>query len=323
MDGSMTDVPAATLPDQRFLRGCALVVLAGVVLSLGVFCIRNTSGADAWVYLFWRALGFTTALVTIAAWRGTENLPRQLARLRGFAWMAALGMTMSQITFISSVKIATFAEVFLICSLVPLVAAALAWPVLGERLNVWTGVAIALGLAGVAFMTSDSVASGGAVGGSQFGLLLAVAAMLSFATYTLSTRGSSPRDLDATLIAVGLLTTVASAVAVHLLGLSLIASTRDALIAFVHGGVLLAAGLFLFGQGSRSVDAVTFTMLAQAEAVMAPLWGYWYFRETPTVGTMIGGAIILAAITLQAATAARPAKPAPASSPPPATRKPA
>jgi drug/metabolite transporter, DME family len=305
MDGSMTDARAAVPHDQHFLRGCALVVLAGTVLSLGVFCIRNTGGTDAWVYLFWRALGFTTALVTIAAFRGAENPARQLTRLRGFAWMAALGMTLSQITFISSVKIATFAEVFLICSLAPLVAAALAWPVLGERLNLWTGVAIALGLAGVVFMTSDSMTVGNSVGGGKLGLILAVASMLSFATYTLSTRGSSPQDLDATLIAVGLLTTSASAVATQLLGLSLLASTTDAVIAFFHGGLLLSAGLFLFGQGSRSVDAVTFTMLAQAEAVMAPLWGYWFFRETPTIGTMIGGAIILAAITLQAATAPR------------------
>jgi drug/metabolite transporter (DMT)-like permease len=44
--------------------------------------------------------------------------------------------------------------------------------------------------------------------------------------------------------------------------------------------------------------------------VMAPLWGYWFFRETPTTGTMIGGAIILLAITLQAATAPRVAGPA-------------
>lgn len=304
VDGSMAAAREAAPDGRTFLRGCALVVLAGVVLSLGVFCIRNTSGADAWVYIFWRALGFTAALVSIAAWRGAENPARQLTRLRGFAWMAALGMTLSQITFVSSVKVATFAEVFLICSLAPLVAAALAWPVLGERLNLWTGVAIALGLAGVVFMTSDGM-SGSSLGGGKLGLILAVISMLAFATYTLCTRGTSPQDLDATLIAVGLLTTTAGAVAAHLQGLSLLASTPDAVIAFFHGGLLLSAGLFLFGQGSRTVDAVTFTMLAQAEAVMAPLWGYLFFQETPSSGTLIGGAIIMLAIALQASTAPR------------------
>jgi drug/metabolite transporter, DME family len=283
-----------------FLKGCALVILAGVVLSLGVFCIRNTAGSDAWVYIFWRALGFTTALSVVAALRGDRSPWRQLTRLRGVAWIAALGMALSQVTFVSSVKIATFAEVFLICSLAPLVAAALAWPVLGERINLWTGVAIGLGLAGVALMTSGGLGSGG-----QAGLILAVLSMLGFAAYTLGTRRSSPEDLDAALIAVGLMTAAAGAVAANLKGLPLAGSIQDAGIAFLHGALLLSAGLFLFGQGSRTIDAVTFTMLAQAEAVMAPLWGYLFFEETPSVGTMLGGAIILLAITIQAAKAPR------------------
>jgi drug/metabolite transporter, DME family len=302
MDGSIAGPHVATSPNGHFLRGCALVVLAGFVLSLGVFCIRNTSSSEAWVYIFWRALGFTTALITIAAVRGTVHPLRQLTGLRGIAWIAALGMATSQITFVSSVKIATFAEVFLICSLAPLVAAALAWPVLGERLTLWTGGSIALGLFGVALMTSSGLST---AGGGQLGLILAVVSMLGFAAYTLCTRGTSPQDLDAALIAVGLLTTAASATATHLLGLSLLASVQDAVIAFFHGALLLSAGLFLFGQGSRTVDAVTFTMLAQAEAVMAPIWGYMFFRETPSVGTMWGGAIILLAISIQAATAPR------------------
>jgi drug/metabolite transporter, DME family len=300
--GSLRPAPVDEPHSVHFLRGCALVVLAGLVLSLGVFCIRNTSGTDAWVYIFWRALGFTTALVTIAAIRGTQNPLRQLTNLRGIAWVAALGMAVSQVTFISSVKIATFAEVFLICSLAPLIAAALAWPVLGERLNMWTGVAIALGLVGVALMTSSGL---GEKSGGQLGLILAVVSMLGFAAYTLCTRGSSPQDLDAALIAVGLLTAAAGAIASQLLGQSVFASPHDAVIAFFHGGLLLSAGLFLFGQGSRSVDAVTFTMLAQAEAVMSPIWGYLFFQETPTVGTMLGGATILFAIAIQAATAPR------------------
>jgi drug/metabolite transporter, DME family len=301
-NGSMRPARLETLHGHPFLRGCALVVLAGAVLSLGVFCIRNTSGTDAWVYISWRALGFTTALVTIAAVRGAENPWRQIVSLRGIAWIAALGMALSQVTFISSVKMATFAEVFLICSLAPLVAAALAWPVLGERLTLWTGVAIALGLVGVALMTNGGVSQ---AGGGQLGLVLAVLSMVGFAAYTLCTRGSSPHDLDAALIAVGLLTAAAGVITTQLLGLSLLASTRDAIIAFIHGGLLLSAGLFLFGQGSRTIDAVTFTMLAQAEAVLAPIWGYLFFSETPSVGTLFGGAVILLAIAIQAATAPR------------------
>ena len=74
----------------------------------------------------------------------------------------------------------------------------------------------------------------------------------------------------------------------------------DVAIAFCHGALLLSAGLFLFGQGSRYISAVTFTMLAQAEAVLSPVWGYLYFAETPTQATIIGGTLILSAVVLQA-----------------------
>jgi drug/metabolite transporter, DME family len=151
-------------------------------------------------------------------------------------------------------------------------------------------------------MTNGGVSQ---AGGGQLGLVLAVLSMVGFAAYTLCTRGSSPHDLDAALIAVGLLTAAAGVITTQLLGLSLLASTRDAIIAFIHGGLLLSAGLFLFGQGSRTIDAVTFTMLAQAEAVLAPIWGYLFFSETPSVGTLFGGAVILLAIAIQAATAPR------------------
>jgi hypothetical protein len=50
------------------MGGCSLVVLAGLVLSLGVICIRGASTSAAWQYLFWRALGFDLVLALVAAY---------------------------------------------------------------------------------------------------------------------------------------------------------------------------------------------------------------------------------------------------------------
>jgi EamA domain-containing membrane protein RarD len=43
-------------PPRAYLAGCGLVVLAGLVLSLGVICIRGASASDAWQYLLWLRL---------------------------------------------------------------------------------------------------------------------------------------------------------------------------------------------------------------------------------------------------------------------------
>ena len=279
-------------------------MLAGLILSLGVFCVRNATSSNAWQYIFWRAIGFTTALVIVATLREKRSPLRQLASLDRMAWIACFCMALSQVTFISSIKAATFAEVFLICSLAPMMAAALAWPLLRERIGWTTVVAIIIGFAGVYLMTGGEFNSA-----NINGQLIAVVSMLGFAGYTLFTRGSRPEDLDATLIGVGILTAVAGVAAIILADLPLIPSTTDVAIAFLHGALLLSAGLFLFGQGSRHVSAVTFTMLAQAEAVLSPIWGFLYFAETPTQATIIGGALILSAVILQAVAggAAKPA----------------
>jgi drug/metabolite transporter, DME family len=289
----------------QYLRGCAYVLLAGLILSLGVFCIRNATASNAWQYIFWRALGFTTALVILAAVRDARNPVRQLFGLGPMAWVASICMATSQVTFVTSIKAATFAEVFLICSLAPLMVAALAWPLLRERIGWITIVALALGLAGVAVMTGGELQSQNVVG-----QLIALVSALAFAGYTLCTRGSRSQDLDATLIGVGILTMIAGAVATTAIGLPLMASPQDAAIGLAHGALLLASGLFLFGQGSRYIPAVTFTLLAQAEAVLSPLWGFLFFAETPTQQTITGGALILVAVVIQALAGSRPPRPA-------------
>jgi len=53
---------------------------------------------------------------------------------------------------------------------------------------------------------------------------------------------------------------------------------------------------------------VTFTLLAQAEAVLSPLWGFLFFAETPTEATVLGGALILTAVLIQALAGSAPAK---------------
>lgn len=47
---------AAAAGRATYLRGCGLVLLAGLTLSLGVFFIRSATASHAWQYIFWRAL---------------------------------------------------------------------------------------------------------------------------------------------------------------------------------------------------------------------------------------------------------------------------
>jgi drug/metabolite transporter (DMT)-like permease len=302
-----TIVPRAPMPPpplvsgsgpRGYLLGCFVIVLAGVVLTLGIFCVRGATESDAWQYIFWRALGFLGAMTVVAWVRDRRSPIDQVTSLGRMAIVAALAMAASQITFISALKVTTVAETMFLCSLAPLIAAALARPVLGEHIGAMALVAIALGLVGVALMTGGDLS-----GGNWLGRTLSVASAFAFAAYSLFMRGAEARDLDAALILVGVITAAAGLAATLASGLPLFPGVHDVLLALVHGAVLLSIGLFLYGQGSRTVSAVTFTMLAQTEAIVAPFWGYLYFAEQVTLGTIAGGALILTAVVLQAASA--------------------
>jgi drug/metabolite transporter (DMT)-like permease len=73
-------------------------------------------------------------------------------------------------------------------------------------------------------------------------------------------------------------------------------SWRDAGLATLTGGLALGIGLPMFNLGHRSVAAARVSLLLMTEIVLAPLWVWIWPGETPRVGTLIGGAIVLAAV---------------------------
>lgn len=106
---------------RLYLVGCLLVVLGGVVLSLGVLCVRGASTSDAWQYLFWRALGFALILGLVAAQRHLASPLVQIRQLGAFARVSVFAMVASQMCFIVAIKLGSTAEVFFLMSLAPLI----------------------------------------------------------------------------------------------------------------------------------------------------------------------------------------------------------
>ena len=300
--------PADQLP-RAYWAGCGLVITGGLVLSLGILCLRAASASDAWQYLFWRGIGFGCSLSFLAACRHASSPWVQIARLGGFAWISVLALVASQVLFVVAIKSGSTAEVFFLMSLAPLMAAVLARPLLGERIGVFGSLAIAIALGGVGLMSGLSLGADqigwASVEGAWLARALALGTAFTFALYLLATRGARAQELDAALVAVGIVTALVCAAALLWLGLPMAASLGDAALALLHGGVILALGLLLFARGSRVVPGVTLVMLAQAETVAAPVWTYLVFDETTTAAVIVGGALILIAVLMQASDQAR------------------
>lgn len=292
-------------PALTYAGGCALVVLAGLVLSLGVLCIRGAGDTDPWHYLMWRGVGFSVALMALGLWRHGPALIRQIGAMGRFAWVAAFVMVASQACFVLAIAATTVAEVFFLLSLAPLLAALIARPLLNERIGLLGGLAIAMALAGVALMSG--LTSSGPVSSTSAwsGRAMAFAAAIAFALYSLAIRGARREDIDPALVMTGILTVVAAMGAVAWCGLPWTPSATAVALALIHGAVVLSVGLVLFSRGSNVVPAVTLVMLAQAETIAAPVWTYLFFSETTSIAVMAGGALILVGVVLQAMDGAR------------------
>ena len=74
----------------------------------------------------------------------------------------------------------------------------------------------------------------------------------------------------------------------------------DLIACAVMGIVQIGCGLVAFTAGARHVPAADLALLAQTEVVLSPVWAWLVVGEVPAFWTLVGGAMVLAAVTLQA-----------------------
>jgi drug/metabolite transporter (DMT)-like permease len=299
-----------TQPAFSYLTGCGLVVLGGLVFSLGVLCIRGAGDIDAWQYLTWRGLGIALALGAMGLWQRGPALVGHIRRMGGFAWLATIAMVVSQIGFIIAVQATTVAEVFFLFSLAPLMAAVIARPLLGERIGLLGAIAIGLAIGGVLLMSglTGNASSTGTSTAVWTGRIMSLIGALSFALYTLAIRGARRQDIDPALVACGVLTFVVSLAVLLARGTPLVTNMTSMALAFAHGALVLSVGLVLLSRGSNVVPAVALLMLAQTETIAAPIWAWLFFNEITTLPVIAGGALILSGVVLQGIDGAREAE---------------
>ncbi len=71
------------------------------------------------------------------------------------------------------------------------------------------------------------------------------------------------------------------------------------------GMVQIGAGLLIYTAGSRHLPAAELALLALTEGVLGPIWVWLGVGETPSLATLLGGAIVLGAVVGNALTGLR------------------
>ena len=272
-----------------------LALGSGVVWSLGIVAARKANHTDTFQYLIWRSIGVIAVIEAIGLWRRQPG--RMFIAWRSGRVMAAanLGIFLASIAFVYAVKTTTPANAAFLSSLTPLVAMVFA-SFLGERLTRSTIVALAVGVAGLVVTVFGDLGAG-----NMKGNIAAFASSIGFALYATCLRTDQRRDWSPVLAGYCALMVVVCSIITLVHGRTLLPPAADMTYALLHGAVLIVVGTLMFNEAAKHVPTVPMTVFTQTEMAFAPLWGILLLNLHPKPWTLVGGAIIFAAVVGKAA----------------------
>lgn len=283
----MTLASPASLRHPRYPLGVCFCLLAGVCLSTGGLIVRHIEAADGWQILFFRAVGYVAALIAFLLLRYRGRVVRPFLAIGRPGLVIATALGLGFICYLFALLLTKVANTVFIVSSGPFFAAVLGWLVLREQVPPRAWIAIGFALVGIAIMFGD-----GLVAGHWLGDLIALGAAITFAVMLVTVRFAGERDMvPATCLAGVLVGAVALAMAPDLA-----VSLRDCLLSLLLGVFQVGAGFLLVTLGTRYVPAAEAALLTLSEAVLAPLWVWLAFAESPSRASLIGGLIVLAAV---------------------------
>jgi drug/metabolite transporter (DMT)-like permease len=286
----MATATADLLEEHRAQRrGQLYVALAALAWSSAGVLQRGLS-VDAATQVAARAF---FAGLALAAWVAFSERGRvvQACRAVGLAGIGfAVAIASASASFIVALNHTSVAHVLFIQAMAPVLAALLAWLVLGEAISARTAVAMVVALAGVGVMI------GGPGEGGGVGDLLSLLMAFSFAvSIVFSRRRRDVSMLPATCLAQILLVVVFLPFAAPA---SIPGDDVPALVALGAGQIGL--GLAFLTVGARLIPAAQIALITLLEVVLGPIWVWLAVSERPSTATLIGGVIVIVAVVIQA-----------------------
>jgi drug/metabolite transporter (DMT)-like permease len=275
--------------DERMThaRAVAWMIAACVLWSTAGVVARALERAQSWEVTFWRS---AFAAVSMAAILGVTRRREAWAVLRAAGWPGIVSGAMfgTMFTcFMLAVTRTTVANALVVNSLYPVFAAILGRLVLRTPLPRYTWVAIAAAVGGMVWMFAAGLGAG--LSGTLIAFGVPVAAAINVVTLR---KWGRTVDLAPAVLFGG----VFSALISLPFALPFAAGAHDLAWLAALGMFQLAVPCTMLVVASRYLPPAEVALLSLLEAVLGPLWVWLGVGETPAVATLIGGALVLAAV---------------------------
>lgn len=280
---------ASSSRSGNHLKGIAITATGVAILSPDGL-ITSLVAADIRTALFWRGLllGFAMTLFLLVRYRGDNGrILRQLSRRADL--VVAVLFAASSVGWVTAITLTSVANTLFIVACAPLFAAIFARIFLGERVSRRTilTIIIAIGAMGVIFAE-------GLGRGDIMGNLAAVATALVWAGMVVVL---SHAQIDDPAPAMALSGYMIAALAL-IVAPTVAVVTLDMLWLGLLGLVVLPVSFFMIMLGPRHLSAPEVSLIMLLEAVLGPIWAWWFISQTPSTLSLVGGGVILGALAI-------------------------
>lgn len=278
------------------------MIIAPTLWSMAGVLTRHLDAARGFEITFWRSF-FSAIFVAVAliVQQGGGRAFRTVRAVGALGILSGLMWCVMFVCFMIALTKTTVANTLIVMSVSPLLTAFLAWLFLKQKIAQRTWLAIFAAFIGILWMFVSGMSS---VGGQHLlGMLIAGAVPVAAAINLIAIKRAG-HGVD--LIPAVLLGSVFAALLMIPLAWPLEASLHDIAILAVLGFFQLGLPCMLMVHAAKSLSAPEVSLLALLEVLLGPLWAWLGAGEIPAQETLIGGAVVLAALVFNELAAIRP-----------------
>lgn len=273
-------------------QGLIAVLGAAVLWSTGGLFIKWVS-LDAMGVTMWRSL-----LAGIVMWIVARPPLRLPWKTNALTWGIAISYALTLVMFVAATKMTTAASAIFLQYTAPLYLLASGALFLGERPSRLDFAAVGVAFAGMALFFVGKLDTDAVTGN----VLAAASGVTLAAMFTLLRAPGCSTETRPEAMMLGNAILVVGLLAVNLARGSSEPFTPDAGdiagLAFL-GIVQIGFAYLLFGFGVAHVQALEASLIGMLEPVLNPVWVFLFLGETPGWWAVLGGAIIVSAVSVR------------------------
>ena len=262
-------------------KSVILLILTGLLWSTGGLLIKNVDSNPLAISGMRSMIASLVILVALGRPKFTWSLP-QIA--------SALSYSATVILFVSANKMTTAANAILLQSTAPIYVALLSVWILKERAKLLDWITIIAVFGGMALFFFESLDSRGMAGN-----ILAVASGVTFALFNIFMRLQKDGSPLESVLLGNILT---AAIGVPFIVGSL-PSPSGWISLFILGVAQLGLSYVFYSEAIKHSTALEAILILMIEPILSPVWVFLFLGEIPGKLPMIGGAVVIGAITIR------------------------